>query len=106
MNWHRTLPKVIVVALAGIVSFLAWSGVKTSIADAIFILGVGFCFTHLLCFAYTLGRRHEMEQAERQVVESKKVIKRHTIDAETKEEKDVVGVQEHSPRWNPADDFS
>ncbi len=110
MNWQACLPSIVVVVLTGGVCVLAWSGVNTTIADAIFMVGIGFCLSHVLCFSYSLGRRHERDAISNQVmVNQTKVRKPRKIAVEKMavEKEDVEVMSENAPsqEWNPAKDF-
>lgn len=60
------LPTSITGVLVVVICVFALCGVHTSIADTIMILGASFGLSHLMRFAYLLGRA----QGKREVVES------------------------------------
>ncbi len=105
MNRQACLPTSVVVVLTGGVCVLAWSGVNTTIADAIFIVGVGFCLTHVLCFSYSLGRRHERDAMSKQVIVKQTKKRKPKKIVVEKEETNVMSENTPSQEWNPAQDF-
>ena len=105
MNWQACLPTVTVVVLTGGVCVLAWSGVNTTIADAIFIVGVGFCLTHVLCFSYSLGRRHERNAKPKHVVVNQTKVRKPKKISVEKKGVEVMSESTPSQEWNPAQDF-